>query len=76
MYCKPYRHWLNITANNSIFRLLPYRYLMEKPPQKNWFMQYLSTTYKTYTTEGNLNNHIGVPLTILKIKERCGNGRY
>jgi UDP-N-acetylmuramoyl-tripeptide--D-alanyl-D-alanine ligase len=28
----------------------------------------LSTTFKTYTTEGNLNNHIGVPLTILKIK--------
>ena len=28
----------------------------------------LATTYKTYTTEGNLNNHIGVPLTILKIK--------
>jgi UDP-N-acetylmuramoyl-tripeptide--D-alanyl-D-alanine ligase len=28
----------------------------------------LSTSYKTYTTEGNLNNHIGVPLTILKIR--------
>jgi UDP-N-acetylmuramoyl-tripeptide--D-alanyl-D-alanine ligase len=28
----------------------------------------LCTTYKTYTTEGNLNNHIGVPLTILRIK--------
>ncbi|MDP4129211.1 MAG: UDP-N-acetylmuramoyl-tripeptide--D-alanyl-D-alanine ligase [Bacteroidota bacterium] len=28
----------------------------------------LSTTYRTYTTEGNLNNHIGIPLTILKIK--------
>lgn len=28
----------------------------------------LSTKYKIYTTEGNLNNHIGVPLTILKIK--------
>jgi UDP-N-acetylmuramoyl-tripeptide--D-alanyl-D-alanine ligase len=28
----------------------------------------LSSTYKTYTTEGNLNNHIGIPLTILKIK--------
>src|SRR5215471_3620334 len=28
----------------------------------------LSTTFHTYTTEGNLNNHIGVPLTILKIK--------
>ena len=28
----------------------------------------LSTTYKTTTTEGNLNNHIGVPLTLLKIE--------
>ena len=28
----------------------------------------LSTTYKTYTTTGNLNNHIGIPLTILKAK--------
>lgn len=29
----------------------------------------LSSTFKTYTTEGNFNNHIGVPLTILKIKK-------
>jgi len=28
----------------------------------------LSSSFKTYTTEGNLNNHIGVPLTILKIR--------
>src|SRR5215213_380148 len=28
----------------------------------------LSSHYTTYTTEGNLNNHIGVPLTLLKIK--------
>src|SRR5688572_3530921 len=28
----------------------------------------LSSEFRTYTTEGNLNNHIGVPLTILKIK--------
>lgn len=28
----------------------------------------LSRKYKTYATEGNLNNHIGIPLTILKIK--------
>lgn len=27
----------------------------------------LSTRYKTYTTEGNLNNHIGVPLTLLRV---------
>jgi UDP-N-acetylmuramoyl-tripeptide--D-alanyl-D-alanine ligase len=31
----------------------------------------LSSTFKTYTTEGNLNNHIGVPLTILKIKQEA-----
>lgn len=29
----------------------------------------LSQKFKTYTTEGNLNNHIGVPLTLLRIKE-------
>ena len=29
----------------------------------------LASTYTTYTTEGNLNNHIGIPLTLLKIKE-------
>lgn len=29
----------------------------------------LSQKYKTYTTEGNLNNHIGIPLTLLKIKK-------
>jgi UDP-N-acetylmuramoyl-tripeptide--D-alanyl-D-alanine ligase len=27
----------------------------------------LATHYKTYTTQGNLNNHIGVPLTILSV---------
>jgi len=29
----------------------------------------LSSAFKTYTTEGNLNNHIGIPLTILKVKK-------
>lgn len=28
----------------------------------------LSTSYTTYTTKGNLNNHIGIPLTILSVK--------
>jgi UDP-N-acetylmuramoyl-tripeptide--D-alanyl-D-alanine ligase len=28
----------------------------------------LSKQYKCYTTKGNLNNHIGVPLTILSVK--------
>lgn len=29
----------------------------------------LASQYKTYTTKGNLNNHIGVPLTLLSIKQ-------
>lgn len=29
----------------------------------------LSTSFITYATEGNLNNHIGIPLTILKVKQ-------
>lgn len=29
----------------------------------------LSTKYKTHTTKGNLNNHIGIPLTLLQIKK-------
>lgn len=29
----------------------------------------LSSTYKTYTTKGNLNNHIGIPLTLLSIRK-------
>lgn len=28
----------------------------------------LSASYKTYTTQGNLNNHIGVPLTLFSIQ--------
>ena len=29
----------------------------------------LASTYKTYTTQGNLNNHIGIPLTILRVRK-------
>ena len=29
----------------------------------------LSARYKVYTTQGNLNNHIGVPLTILSVRQ-------
>ena len=40
-----------------------------KTTTKELMMAVLSSKYKTYATEGNLNNHIGVPLTILKIKK-------
>ncbi len=40
-----------------------------KTTTKELIHSILSTTFITYTTDGNLNNHIGVPLTILKIKQ-------
>lgn len=40
-----------------------------KTTSKELIHAVLSSSYKTYTTEGNLNNHIGIPLTILKIKQ-------
>jgi UDP-N-acetylmuramoyl-tripeptide--D-alanyl-D-alanine ligase len=39
-----------------------------KTTTKELLHEVLSTTFKTYTTKGNLNNHIGIPLTVLKIK--------
>jgi UDP-N-acetylmuramoyl-tripeptide--D-alanyl-D-alanine ligase len=39
-----------------------------KTTTKELVHEVLSAKYKCYTTEGNLNNHIGIPLTILKIK--------
>ena len=40
-----------------------------KTTTKNLIEKVLSLSYKVLATEGNLNNHIGVPLTILKIKD-------
>lgn len=38
-----------------------------KTTTKELIHEVLSSSFKTYTTQGNLNNHIGVPLTILNI---------
>ncbi|MBL7690440.1 MAG: UDP-N-acetylmuramoyl-tripeptide--D-alanyl-D-alanine ligase [Flavipsychrobacter sp.] len=38
-----------------------------KTTTKELVLAVLTQKYKTYATEGNLNNHIGVPLTLLKI---------
>lgn len=40
-----------------------------KTTTKELVNQVLSARFNTYATAGNLNNHIGVPLTILGIKE-------
>src|SRR5690606_22324902 len=41
-----------------------------KTTTKELLYAVLSEKYKTFATKGNLNNHIGVPLTILSIPEQ------
>ena len=40
-----------------------------KTTTKELIHEVLSSSYITYTTKGNLNNHIGIPLSILRIKK-------
>ncbi|HEV8084305.1 MAG TPA: UDP-N-acetylmuramoyl-tripeptide--D-alanyl-D-alanine ligase [Chitinophagaceae bacterium] len=40
-----------------------------KTTTKELIFEILKSTFITYATEGNLNNHIGIPLTLLKIKK-------
>ncbi len=40
-----------------------------KTTTKELVYEVLASTYNTYTTKGNLNNHIGIPLTILAVKK-------
>ena len=42
-----------------------------KTTSKELVLAVLSKKFKTYATKGNLNNHIGVPLTILSIDDSC-----
>ena len=39
-----------------------------KTTTKELLLKVFETTFKVLATEGNLNNHIGVPLTLLKLK--------
>ncbi len=43
-----------------------------KTTHKELIKAVLSKKYNTYATEGNLNNHIGVPLTLLSIPSDAG----
>lgn len=41
-----------------------------KTTTKELLLKVFETTYEVLATEGNLNNHIGVPLTLLKLKSK------
>ena len=41
-----------------------------KTTTKELLGEVLNAKYKTHVTEGNLNNHIGVPLTLLKLTKK------
>lgn len=42
-----------------------------KTTTKELVYEVLASTYTTYCTKGNLNNHIGIPLTILAVKSNA-----
>ena len=42
-----------------------------KTTTKELVLRVLASTYRTHATLGNLNNHIGVPLTLLAIPPNC-----
>lgn len=42
-----------------------------KTTTKDLVHEVLSSRYNTNTTKGNLNNHIGIPLTVLRVKQNA-----
>lgn len=42
-----------------------------KTTTKNLMYEVLSKKYKTHCTQGNYNNHIGVPITLLQMPQDC-----
>jgi len=42
-----------------------------KTTTKELIREVLSKKFKVYATEGNLNNHIGVPLSLLRVPKNC-----
>ena len=47
-----------------------------KTTVKDMTTNLLSLQYKVQKTEGNYNNHLGLPLTILSSRGRYGNSRF
>jgi UDP-N-acetylmuramoyl-tripeptide--D-alanyl-D-alanine ligase len=65
---KYHREQFNFTSESRQLPFIAITGSNGKTTTKELIHVVLSSVYKTYTTEGNLNNHIGIPLTILKIR--------
>ena len=63
-----HRQLLTVTRSGKPIPFIAITGSNGKTTSKELVHSVLSTSFITYTTEGNLNNHIGIPLTILKIK--------
>jgi UDP-N-acetylmuramoyl-tripeptide--D-alanyl-D-alanine ligase len=66
---KHHRQQFNSLSPHSVIPVIAITGSNGKTTTKELIHAVLSTTLKTYTTEGNLNNHIGVPLTLLEINK-------
>lgn len=60
---------LRFTESRCQFRSLGSPEASARPVQKNFVASVLAQKYKTHKTQGNFNNEIGVPLTLLAMPE-------
>ncbi len=66
---KYHRRQLNTLPNGRQVPFIAITGSNGKTTTKELVYAVLNTTFKCYTTKGNLNNHIGVPLTILSVQK-------
>ena len=69
MLAKHHREQFNNLPNGKKIPFIAITGSNGKTTTKELVHEVLSTTYKCYTTKGNLNNHIGIPLTLLSVKK-------
>ena len=65
--CKPFSNWLIITAATGT-KVIGITGTNGKTTTKELISAVLSKSHNVLYTEGNLNNHIGVPMTLLRLK--------
>ena len=66
--CKLFSNWQIITAANWVHKVIGITGTNGKTTTKELISAVLSKSHNVLYTEGNLNNHIGVPMTLLRLK--------